>query len=138
VDPRFGARNRRLEILCQATVVIEPSQRSFDNPATRQELEAGRVSSPFDNLDGPVTELAEGVTQDSAVLDAIGKEMAQPRKQPMDRVNDEPGAIAILDIGGVGFGTDQHTAGIGDNMAFVSFDLLGRIIAARPRRSRWF
>jgi hypothetical protein len=69
-----------------------------------------------------------------AIVDAIGKETAQPRKQLMDRFDDQPGAIAILDIGGVDFGT-QQTAGIGYNMALTPLDLLGGIprVAATPR-----
>src|ERR1700746_775243 len=80
VDPRFGARNRRLEILCQAAITIEPSEGSFDNPSARPQLEARCISRPFDNLDGPVTQLGEGVTQIGAVVDAVGKQMAQPGK----------------------------------------------------------
>ena len=81
VDPRFGARDRRLEILCQAAVSIEPSESSFDHPAARQQLKAGRISGAFDDLDGPVAELGEGVTQVGAVVDAVGEQVAQPGKQ---------------------------------------------------------
>jgi hypothetical protein len=57
VNPRFGARDRSLEILCQAAVAIEPSQVSFDDPAARQQLKASSVSGAFDDLDGPLGEL---------------------------------------------------------------------------------
>src|ERR1700747_1340173 len=52
VNPRLGARNRSLEILCQAAISIEPSQGSFDDPAARQQYKAGSVSGAFDDLDG--------------------------------------------------------------------------------------
>src|SRR6516162_1818836 len=60
VNPGFGARDRSLEILCQAAVPIEPGEGSFDDPSARQQLEAG--SGALDDLDCPVTEFGEGVT----------------------------------------------------------------------------
>ena len=80
-------------------------------------MEASRFRSALDDLDGPVTAFDESVTQVGAIVDTIGKEMAQPREQLMDRFDDQPGAITILDIGRVDFSTDQQTAGIGDDMA---------------------
>ena len=50
----------------------------------------------------------------------------------MDGLDDQHGPIAILDIGGMHLGADQQTAGIGHNVAFTPFDLLGRIIPTRP------
>src|SRR6476660_2730717 len=76
VNPRRGARNRRLEILCQAAVSIEPSQGSFDDPAPRQQLKASSGIGAFDNLDGPLAEFDEGITQVGAVVDTVCEEMA--------------------------------------------------------------
>src|SRR5947208_9489253 len=58
--------------------------------------------------------------------------MAQPGKQIMDRRNDKPGTIAILDICGVNLATDQKTGSIGQNVTRTAFDLLGRIVTTRP------
>src|ERR1700746_1719022 len=87
VNPRFGARDRRLEIRCQAAVSIEPSEGSFDDPSPWQQLKAGRVSGAFDDLDSPVTEPGKGLMQTGAVVDAVGKEAAQPGKQLVDGLN---------------------------------------------------
>ena len=106
VNPGFGAGDRSLEIFGEAAVSIEPSEGSFDDPSARQQLEAGSVSGALDDLDCPVTEFGEGVTQVGAVVDTIGEEMSQPGKQLMDGLDDELGPIAILDIGGVHRGTD--------------------------------
>src|SRR5438445_7703713 len=81
VNPRLGARNRRLEILRQAAVAIEPSQGPFDDPAPRQQLKADSVSGAFDDLDGPLAEFGESFGQVGAVVDTVGEEMAQPGKQ---------------------------------------------------------
>ena len=106
IDPRFGAGDRCLEILCQAAVSIEPSKSSFDHPAARQQLKSGRISGAFDDLDGPVAKLDEGLTQVGAVVDAVGEQVAQPGKQLVDRFDDQHRPITILDIGGVDLGTD--------------------------------
>src|SRR6516225_5520870 len=100
VDQSLGDRNRGFEILCQAAVAIEPSERSFDNPAAWQQRKASRVSSAFDDLNGPFAELGEGVTQVGAVVNTIGEQVAQPGKQLVDRLDDQNRTIAILDIGG--------------------------------------
>src|SRR5207237_7308285 len=97
-----------------------------------EELKSGGVGGAFDNLDGPLAEFGESVTQIGAVIDTVGEEMAQPGKQIMDRRNDKPGTIAILDIGGVHLGSDQQTGSIGHNVALTAFDLLGRIVTTRP------
>ena len=54
VNPDFGTGDRSLEVLGQAAVSIEPSQGSFDDPATRQQFKAGGISGAFDYLDGRV------------------------------------------------------------------------------------
>ena len=54
----------------------------------------------------------------------------------MDGLDDEPGAIAILDIGGVDLGADQQTASIGHNVALTAPSLrwgrLVTLLAASP------
>ena len=59
--------------------------------------------------------------------------MAQPGKQVVDGADDQPGPVTILDVGGVNRDTDQQAGGVGDDVALAAFDLLGRIVAARPR-----
>ena len=95
-------------------------------------MKSGRVSGAFDDLDRPLAEFDEGVAQIGAVIDTVGEEMAQAWKQLVNGLDDKPGTIAILDIGGVHRGTDSQTASIGHNVALAAFDLLGRVIATRP------
>src|SRR5438552_13316125 len=140
VNPGFGAGDRSLEILGQAAVSIEPSEGSFDDPSPWEKLKSGRVGGAFDNLDGPLAEFGESVTQIGAVIDTVGEEMAQPGKQIMDRRNDKPGTIAILDICGVHLGSDQQTGSIGHNVALTAPSLRwGRLLtflAASPGSRR--
>ena len=79
-----------------------------------------------------MVQFGKSAAQIGAIVDAVGEQMAQPRKQLVDGLDDQHRPIAILDIGGVHLGTDQQTARIGHNMALAAFDLLGRIVASRP------
>src|ERR1700730_11208359 len=88
VNPGFGAGDRSLEILGQAAVSIEPGEGSLDDPSPWHQLKDGRVGGAFDDLDGPVAESGEGVTQVGAVIDGVGEEMAQPGKQLVDGLDD--------------------------------------------------
>src|SRR6266446_100932 len=117
VNPGFGAGDRSLEILGQAAVSIEPSEGSFDDPSPWEQLKACSVSGAFDDFNRPVAELDEGLAQVGAMINAVGEEMAQPGKQLVDGLDDKPGTIAILDIGGVHLSTDQQTGSIGHNVA---------------------
>src|SRR6516164_261678 len=54
--------------------------------------------------------------------------MAQPRKQVVDGLDDNPGPIAILDVGGMDRDTHQQARRVGHNMALATFDFFRRII----------
>ena len=56
VEPSLGTGDRRLKVFGQPTVAIEPSEGTFDHPATGEHDEAGRVS--FDDLDCPAPPIA--------------------------------------------------------------------------------
>ncbi len=47
------------------------------------------------------------------------------------RLEDILGAVAVLDIGGVDLNGEQASVGVGQNVAFASFDLLARVVAFR-------
>jgi len=50
----------------------------------------------------------------------------------LDLFQQIPGAVGVLDIGGMDENTEQEAGGIDPNMAFAALDLLGGIVAARP------
>jgi hypothetical protein len=51
---------------------------------------------------------AKGLAWVGAVIDAVGKRMAQPGKQLVDGSGDNPGPIAILDVGRMDYDTHYH------------------------------
>src|SRR4051812_48413208 len=50
----------------------------------------------------------------------------------LDLLQQIPGAVGILNIGGVDEDTKQEAGGIDPDMALAALDLLGGIVAARP------
>ena len=53
VDPCFGAGNGRFEVLCQASVAVEPGQRAFDHPLAGQDFEPLCGVGSLDDLQRP-------------------------------------------------------------------------------------
>ena len=107
---------------------IEPGEGSLDNPSAREEVKASNPGGARDDLDCPVAKFGKGLAQVGAVIDAVGEQMAQPRKQVVDGLDDNPGPIAILDVGGMDRDTHQQARRVGHNMALATFDFFGRII----------
>ena len=131
-QPGFSAGDRCFEVFGQAPVTIEPGKGPFDYPAAGEGFEADGVGRALDDFDSPLTEIPQGVEQLLPGIGAIGKQMAQPRKEVVDRFDHEHRAVAILHISGMDIGPDQQAGGIGDDVAFTPFDLLAGIITARP------
>jgi hypothetical protein len=50
----------------------------------------------------------------------------------LDLFQQIPGAVSVLNIGGVDEDTKRKAGGIDPDMAFAARDLLGGIVAARP------
>ena len=62
---------------------------------------------------------------------AIGKDMAELWSLAAELGEDPERAIPVLDVGCVDFAGDQGAAGIDDDVALSTFDLLARIIAQK-------
>ena len=114
------------EVLGEAPVSIEPSQRSLDDPAPGQHDEAFCRIRSLDDLDGPFADAAQGIPELFARIATIGKDMAQPREATDDLGQHQRRAIAILDIGSMDHGMDQIAIGVGQDVALASLDLLPR------------
>lgn len=127
-----------LKVLGEAAVAIEPCQRSFDNPAARQNHEAlGRIC-PLDDLDGPFADPSEGIPELVTGIAAIGEDMAQPREALDDLGQHQWRSVTVLDVGGVDYGMDEIAVGVGQDMALAALGLLARIITPRPAALRGF
>jgi hypothetical protein len=59
--------------------------------------------------------LGESLRQFVAGIGTIGEEVAQPGEEIVNGFDDERGAIAVLNIGGVNLGADEEANRIGDD-----------------------
>ena len=96
VEPSLGTGDRSLEVFGQAAVAIEPSEGTFDHPATGKHDEAGSVS--FDDLDGPAAELGESFGQFVPGIGTISEEVAQPGEEIVNGLDNDRRAIAVLNL----------------------------------------
>ena len=85
----------------------------------------------FDNLDFP-RRSDHSAAQLFAAVSAVGEDRPQKGKEPASvAVQDQEGAIAVLQVGRMdGDGKDQ-AEGIDEEMTLLAFDLLARVIARR-------
>src|SRR3546814_5844882 len=63
------------EVLGEAPVSIEPSQRSLDDPAPGQHDEAFCRIRSLDDLEGPFADAAQGIPELFARISTVGKDM---------------------------------------------------------------
>jgi hypothetical protein len=112
---RFWRWRLKSRDLCQSAVSIEPGEGSLYNPSAREEVKASNPSGARDDLDCPVAKFGQSLAQIGTVIDAVGKQMVQPGKRVVDDLDDNPGAIAILDVGRMDYNTTSRR--VGHNMA---------------------
>src|SRR4051812_36792465 len=82
-DDGHGGRgvDQALEVLGEAAVAAEPGEGALDHPAPWQQVEAGGVARPPDDLE--LQSLARGgVQSDIAMIAGIGEQVTEPGKAP--------------------------------------------------------
>ena len=126
----FGNLRQFLIIFGQATPSPEPSKGSFNDPSTRDHDEAGSAGDAADD-DQRQSEQGTGEQDRQPIVDAVGKDDLKPAVEMLDLLQQIPGAVGVLDIGGMDEDTEQEAGGIDPDMALAALDLLGGIVAAR-------
>ena len=58
-EPSLSGGKRCLEVLCQPTIAVQPSQSSFNHPAPRQDFKGVRISRSLDNFHPPAAKRFE-------------------------------------------------------------------------------
>lgn len=66
-----------------------------------------------------------------ALIFSVGKKPQEERKKPEQGCHDNHTAVTVLDISGVNKGMHQQALGVDENVPFLAFDLLSRIVAMR-------
>jgi hypothetical protein len=88
-------------VLGEAAIAAEPGKGRFDDPAARQDDESWSVVGAFDNLDAQRRLLGDRELGLASVVAAIGPDEFEPLEALADAVNDQGGAIPVLDGGGM-------------------------------------
>src|SRR4051794_711399 len=130
-DDGHGGRgvDQALEVLGEAAVAAEPGEGALDHPAPWQQVEAGGVTRPLDDLE--LQSLARGgVQSDIALIAGIGEQVTEPGKAPTDPGTDWRQAVAILDAGRMDHQPQRQAQGVGEQMSLAAVDLLAGVEAA--------
>ncbi len=119
-----------LVITDEAAVLDDPGKCPFDHPAAADHGEAGLLGVALHHLDDDVGPLL-GPAHEAAGIAAVGEGAFDEWEAGSRGLEDALGAVAVLDIGGVDLNGEQASVGVGQNVAFASFDLLARVVAFR-------
>ena len=77
------------KVFGEASVAIEPSESTLDNPAPRQDDKAADGIGTLDDLDSPLADFGESGVELGAAVGAVGKDMSQLRMETSDRGQDQ-------------------------------------------------
>lgn len=130
-DHRLRDLGQFLVVLGQTPPSSQPTECSLDHPPARHDHEAGGTHDAADDDQAQ----AEQETRDQdrqPVVDAVSEDRLKPTVQALDPLQQLPGAVGVLDARGVNEDAEQETGTVNGNVALAPFDLLGRVVTARP------
>src|SRR4051812_3708332 len=105
-----------LKVSCQAATAPEPGKGPFDNPASRQELEAFDPVGPLDDLDVPRPAAGECINELLAAIHPVGKDVPESWKMISQSLQQRDGAVDILNVGGMNVDSQKKTIGVSDDV----------------------
>jgi len=119
-------------VFAQAAGTTEPGEGAFDDPATRQQLEVGKLGAVFDDFQAGAAARAQGThpIDERAGIAAVGPDAAQPAEAGAQGREQQPGPIAILNVGRMDADQKNQSQGIDQNMPLSARHLLASIVAA--------
>jgi len=132
MDERERPSVQALPILCQPAAAVQPSNRTLDDPAFRQDSEAPRGIRPLDDLHLSLArDLGQPGLELRACVAAISIELEQERIQAEQRRHQQHAAVPVLDVGGVHDGRHQQALRVHEDVALLAADLLACVVARR-------
>lgn len=123
-----------LEVFGETAAAADPSQGALDDPTVGKNDEAMQLVT-FDDLQFPGAGLGDGCGCFPSLVAGIGEDaLDEGKKATRTTIKDQPGAIAVLDVGRVDDDVQQETERVDKNVPFAAFDLLARVVALRIDR----
>src|SRR6185369_7481299 len=129
----FGAGGA-LEVPGETTTSAEPCESAFDDPTSRQELEALDPGRSLDNLDGPLSAMGECFEKLFAAINPVGKDVSKLGKALSQALQQRYSAMDVLNVGGMNVDRQQKSIGIGDDVPLASMNPFARIETAWTAR----
>ena len=129
--PRLTALCRFLVILAETTKLHQPTESALDHPSARQHHKAFDIIGSFHDLQHPTSKSRHPSNKLTGVP-AVSPDEPKTRERSQQLLQDQLGAVSILDTGAVHDHSQQQSQRIYRNMAFAPFDLLARIVAIVP------
>lgn len=112
----------------KAAVAPEPGEGPLDNPAPPDKLEASLLVRAFYDLKpNPLRGQIRGELV--SLIAAIGKDVADERKQPPGLFDKFRGGVPILHVCRDHLDTKQQADGVDKRVAFDPFDFFARVVA---------
>jgi len=128
-DEGAGLAGVTLEILGKTAAAADPGQGALDDPAFGENDEAMQVVALHD-LDGPGAGPCENPRQLRPLIVGIGEDALDEGEQAArTAIQDQAGAVAILDVGRVDNDIQQQAERVDEDVALAPLDLLARVIA---------
>ncbi len=124
-----------LVIAHEAAGFHEPAKGALHHPALRQQLKSFRLVATFDDF-----ERQAGVPEEGShllhpgfqfsLIAAVRVDQPHAQKQMAEQTEQDLGSVPVLHAGGADVDAQEQPLGIGQDMAFASFDFLPRIVTA--------
>src|SRR5882724_7437071 len=100
-EPRLGAGDGSLEVLCEPAVAPEPREGPFDHPTTGLCPEGSDALRSRDDLDRPFSKLGNRAEQFVAPIDTISKDVPKLGERSADRFEQRHSSVIVLNVGAV-------------------------------------
>jgi len=137
-DEGGDAAGVAFEVACQASIATDPRQRSFDDPAFRQDDEVMSLAA-LDDLERPASCVGDRGCRLRSLISGIGEDARDEGEEtPRALIEDQPRAIAILHGGRMDDDVQQEAERVDEDVPLAARDLLARIIALRVKRGAPF
>ena len=137
-EPGLGAGDGGLEVLGETAVASQPGEGAAHHPTPGQDFETRHVVASLDDLQRPPADLLQRLVEFRSGVGAIGEDVPQSGEGRADRGEQRRCSVAVLDMGGMNHAGDENPAGVGEDMALVSLDQIGRVKPARASVFRGF
>ena len=127
VEEGGGGFDGGFEVLCEASVAVDPGKEALDHPSAGQDDEPDLIGLLSDDFDEDIGGCGDALM----VVASIGPDVLDKGEQGARDLEERSASVTILNVGGMRFDEKWPSVGIDQRVALASVDLFAGIIAAR-------